>query len=124
MPVCYFIQNGIFRRKLRPPKESAGDEWSMNYQIVVPKSYRHEILRLSHETPLVGYLGINFFPQDFESLLLAKIKNDVCKYCRSCHTCQMEGKPNQKIPKAHLQPIPAFDEPFSRIMVRLHWSFT
>ena len=29
----------------------------------------------------------------------------------------MVGKPNQKIPKAHLKPIPAFEEPFSRIIV-------
>ena len=27
------------------------------------------------------------------------------------------GKPNQVIPKAGLQPIPAFDEPFSRIII-------
>ena len=27
------------------------------------------------------------------------------------------GKPNQKIPKAHLQPIPAFEEPFNSIIV-------
>ena len=29
----------------------------------------------------------------------------------------MVGKPNQTIPKAHLQPIPASDEPFSRIII-------
>ena len=29
----------------------------------------------------------------------------------------MVGKPNQTIPKACLQPIPAFDEPFSRIII-------
>ena len=29
----------------------------------------------------------------------------------------MVGKPNQVIPKAGLQPIPAFDEPFSRIII-------
>ena len=29
----------------------------------------------------------------------------------------MVGKPNQTIPKALLQPIPAFDEPFSRIII-------
>ena len=29
----------------------------------------------------------------------------------------MVGKPNQIIPKAHLQPIPAFGEPFSRIII-------
>ena len=27
------------------------------------------------------------------------------------------GKPNQKIPAAPLKPIPAFDEPFSRVIV-------
>ena len=39
------------------------------------------------------------------------------KFCRSCHTCQEVGKPNKKIQKAHLQPIPAFEEPFSRVLV-------
>ena len=29
----------------------------------------------------------------------------------------MVGKPNQVIHKAGLQPIPAFDEPFSRIII-------
>ena len=29
----------------------------------------------------------------------------------------MVGKPNQTIPKAQLQPIPAFDEPFSGILI-------
>ena len=29
----------------------------------------------------------------------------------------MVGKLNQTIPKAHLQPIPAIDEPFSRILI-------
>jgi hypothetical protein len=29
----------------------------------------------------------------------------------------MVGKPNQTIPKSNLQPIPAFEEPFSRIII-------
>jgi hypothetical protein len=29
----------------------------------------------------------------------------------------MVGKPNQKIPSAPLQPIPAFEKPFSRVLV-------
>ena len=29
----------------------------------------------------------------------------------------MVGKPNQTIPKAQLRHIPAFDEPFSRILI-------
>ena len=45
------------------------------------------------------------------------LKSDVSQHCKSCHICQMVGKPNQTIPKAHLQHIPAFDEPFSRIII-------
>ena len=29
----------------------------------------------------------------------------------------MVGKPNQTLPKAPLQPIPAFEEPFSRVII-------
>jgi hypothetical protein len=57
VPVCYFVKNGVLMRKWRPPDVPAGDEWSVSYQIVVPKSYRQEILNLAHETPLAGHLG-------------------------------------------------------------------
>jgi hypothetical protein len=37
----------------------------------------------------------------------------------SCHVCQIVhvGKPNQKIPSASLQNIPALGQPFSRVLV-------
>ena len=46
-------------RKWRPSEISADDEWQVKHQIVVPESYRKEILSLSHETPLEGHLGVN-----------------------------------------------------------------
>ena len=46
-----------------------------------------------------------------------KLRKDVSEYCRSCHTCQVVGTSNQKIPSATLKPIPAYDEPFSRVIV-------
>ena len=45
------------------------------------------------------------------------LKSDVSQHCKYCHTCQMVGKSNQTIPKAYLQPIPTFDETFSRIII-------
>ena len=45
------------------------------------------------------------------------LKAAVSNYFRSCYTCQVIGKPNQDIPKAGLQSVPAFDEPFSRIIM-------
>ena len=46
-----------------------------------------------------------------------ELNSDVSQFCNSCHTCQMVGKPSQTKPKAQLQPIPAFVEAFSRIII-------
>ena len=67
---------------------------------------------------LPGHLGVNkTYHKILNHFYWPGLKSDVSQFCKSCHTCQMVGKPNQTIPKAHLQPIPAFDEPFSRIII-------
>ena len=117
-PVCYYVNNGILMRKWRPPDVPASDEWSANHQIVISKSYRDQILSVAHDSPMSGHLGINkTYNKILTHFYWPGLKADVSRYCKSCHTCQMVGKPNQTIPKAHLQPIPAFDEPFSRIII-------
>ena len=118
VPMCYYIKNGILMRKWRPYDVPADDEWAVYHQIVVPKSYRHEILSIAHESPMSGHLGINkTYHKIINHFYWPGLKSDVSRYCKTCHTCQMVGKPNQTIPKAQLQPIPAFDEPFSRILI-------
>ena len=118
VPVCYYVKNDILMRKWRPPDVSAEDEWTVNHQIVVPRIYRPEILNLAHETPMSGHLGVNkTYHKILNHFYWPGLKSYVSQHCKSCHTCQMVGKPNQTIPKAHLQPIPAFDEPFSRIII-------
>lgn len=42
------------------------------------------------------------------------LRKDVKQFCKTCHTCQLVGKPNQKPPVAPLTPM---DEPFSRIII-------
>ena len=117
-PVCFYIKNDVLMRKWRPPNESADEDWAVHHQVVVPESYRQEIISMAHDTPLSGHLGVNkTYHKISQHFYWPNMKNDVAKFCRSCHTCQMVGKPNQTIPKAHLQPIPAFEEPFSRILV-------
>ena len=117
-PVCYFVKKDILMRKWRPPDVSADDEWAVKYQIVIPKVYRYEILSLAHETPLAGHLGSKkTLHKISEHFYWPSLRKDVTEFCRSCHTCQVVGKPNQTIPKAPLRPIPAFDEPFSRVII-------
>ena len=114
VPVCLYVKNGILMRKWRPPDVSAEDEWTVNHQIVVPRVYRPEILNLVHDTPMSGHLVINkTYQKILNHFYWPGLKSDVSQFCKSCHTCQLVGKPNQTIPKAHLQPIPAFDEPLA-----------
>lgn len=118
VPVGYYERNGILMRKWRPPDVQADDEWSVSHQIVVPHRYRDNILSLAHETPMSGHLGINkTYHKILNHFFWPGLKSDVTRYCNSCHTCQMVGKPNQTIPKAQLHPIPAIEEPFSRILI-------
>ena len=49
----------MLMRKWRPFDVPADDEWAVYHQIVVPKSYRHEILSIAHGSPMSGHLGIN-----------------------------------------------------------------
>ena len=44
-------------RKWRPFDVPADDEWAVHHQIVVPRSYRHEILSIAHESSMSGHLG-------------------------------------------------------------------
>ena len=104
-------------RKWRPSDVLADDERAVKHQIVVPSSYRPHILSLAHDTPMSGHLGINKTYQRTRAFSWAYSRKDVVEFCRSCHTCQVVGKPNQTLPKAPLQPIPAFEEPFSRVII-------
>ena len=118
VPVCFYLKGGILMRKWRPPDVPANEEWRVFHQIVVPKIYRTEILSLAHETPFSGHLGVNkTYNRILSHFYWPKLRNDVVNFCKTCHTCQMVGKPNQKIPTAPLKPIPAFEEPFSRVII-------
>ena len=118
VPVCYFIKNGILMRKWWPPDVAASHEWKVIYQIVVPPPYQQDILSLAHGTPLPGRLGINkTYYKVLSYFHWPELRGDTKQYCKTCHTYQLVGKPNKKLPAAPLKPIPVMKEPFSRIIV-------
>jgi len=117
-PVAYFMSNGVLMRKWRSPTVPASDEWETVYQIVVPQNCHAEVMRLAHSTPLALHLGVcKTCGRILSHFYWPGIRGDVRKICRECHVYQMVGDPNQKIPIAPLKPIPAFSEPFSRVMI-------
>ena len=116
--VGYIMKNDILMRKWRPSDVPADDDWSVRYQVVVPKAYRSEILHLAHEIPMGGHLGITkTFDKITRYFYWPGIRKDISEFCRTCYSCQVVGKQNQKIPAAPLKPIPAFEEPFSRVII-------
>ncbi|XP_006813839.1 uncharacterized protein LOC100372062 [Saccoglossus kowalevskii] len=118
LPKCCYMKDGVLMRKWRPPSSPADEDWTVVHQIVVPHSYRHEILRIAHSIPVAGHLGI----RKTDARIMAhfywpKLHRDVVDYCKTCHTCQVVGKPQPAIKPAPLVPIPAFGEPFSKVLV-------
>ena len=114
----YFKESGLLMRKWRDPRVPANEEWSVFHQIVVPKKFRGEILRLGHEVPMAGHLGIRkTFDKVTRHFYWPGIRSDITAFCRRCHICQVSGKPNQVIPKSPLRPLPIVESAFSRIII-------
>lgn len=93
-------------------------DWNVVYQVVVPSTFRPQVLCLAHEHVLSGHLGITkTYNRILYHFFWPGLKRDVAKFCRTCHTCQIVGKPNQLIPPAPLSPIPVVGEAFEEMLV-------
>ncbi|KAK4326389.1 hypothetical protein Pmani_003105 [Petrolisthes manimaculis] len=55
VPECYYFKFGVLMRKWRPPTTPADHIWETVHQIVLPPSYRLEVMSLAHDTPLAGH---------------------------------------------------------------------
>uniref|UniRef100_A0A3B3H3T2 Gypsy retrotransposon integrase-like protein 1 n=1 Tax=Oryzias latipes TaxID=8090 RepID=A0A3B3H3T2_ORYLA len=115
---AYFISNGVLMRKWTPPELTCEDSWGSFFQVVVPVIFRTEVLRLAHDHGLAGHMGVRkTLDRVTRHFYWPGVKSDVTGYCKTCHVCQVVGKPNQTIPRAPLHPIPAIGEPFEHVLV-------
>ena len=116
--VGYLIKDNILMRKWSPTECENSEKGETVYQIVVPTVHRREVLELAHDLPMSGHLGVRkTHNRVLQHFFWPGLKRDVAKWCKEWYTCQLGGKPNQNIPQAPLHPIPAFDEPFSHIII-------
>ena len=114
----YVMESDILCRKFMPSVSSKDETWKAVNQIVVPMKYQEGILRKDHEDLFAGHLGIDkTFSKVCRNFFWPGFKKDVKRHCKTCHDCQIAGKPNQTIPKAPLSPIPSVVEPFEHILV-------
>ncbi|XP_073809789.1 uncharacterized protein [Danio rerio] len=114
-PQMYFLRNGILMRKWVSPKSS--EDWNVVNQIVIPVDYRDMILDCAHNGS-AGHLGIlKTYNRILRNFYWPGLKRDVARFCKTCHVCQVVGKPNQTIKPAPLYPIPMVSEPFEHILI-------
>ena len=85
--------------------------------LVLPRECRSIVLRLAHEIPMAGHLGITKNKDRILQRYYPGIFKDVAQYCRSCELCQWStpGRP----PKAEMIPMPLVSQLFERIAMDL-----
>ncbi|XP_070576339.1 uncharacterized protein [Ptychodera flava] len=84
-------------------------------QIVVPAECRNALLRVSHDIPLSGHLGIEKTKQRLlQYYYWPGIFKDVAEYCRTCSPCQKSAR-RRASEKAPLISMPIINIPFELI---------
>lgn len=86
------------------------------YQIVVPSKFHNLVFRVSHDES--GHMGVGkTYNRILRHFFWPCVKKTVAGYIKTCHTCQLTGKPNQTIKVAPLCPILAVSQPFEHLIV-------
>jgi len=110
--IVYVVRDNLLFRKYSSKR--TGQEYE---QLVVPKQFRPQLLKLVHDNPWTGHLGVN---KTKERLLTEfywpKCFKDCENYVRTCNTCQRVGKANERY-KAPMKLVATIKEPFHRLII-------
>ena len=110
----YCLDNGLLVRRWVPCGEFGVGNAIV--QIVAPAKFRKMVLQMAHDQS--GHMGVRkTYDRILRYFFWPRLKKDVSDYIRTCHTCQITGKPNQVIKPAPLHPISAIGEPFEHIII-------
>ncbi|KAL2095743.1 hypothetical protein ACEWY4_007891 [Coilia grayii] len=108
----YFVIDDVLVRKW-----SAYGDADPVLQVVVPGKFRKLVLQSAHGD-VAGHFGVRkTYQRLLQDFYWPKIKKSVAEYVRTCHVCQLTGKPNQTIQSAPLHPIPVMGQPFEHLIV-------
>ncbi|KAJ8023192.1 hypothetical protein HOLleu_38300 [Holothuria leucospilota] len=111
--VCFYVKDKVLMRKWQTKLQNRNNK--EYHQIVVPRQCREAILKVAHDIPMGGHLGIQKTRERIlENFYWPGIFSDVSKYCRSCGICQ-KTTGRKDATKAPLHPLPIIDVPFKRI---------
>ena len=111
--VAFFQRNGVYYCKWSP-RDPGRKEFGVT-QLVVPKKYRGLVLKLAHDIPWSGHLGIEKTKDRvLQNYYWPGVFKDLADYCRSCPECQKTAC-RRRGETAKLGQMPILDEPFRRV---------
>jgi transposase InsO family protein len=112
--VKYYEKKGLWFREFQSSKVEKGKVYC---QLIVPKQYRRDVIRIAHESIMAGHLA-TWCTVDMVTaeLYLPGITSDVERLCRSCDICQQTVPKRQQI-RAPLGNRPVIDIPFRRMAI-------
>jgi hypothetical protein len=112
----YFMNEGNLMRCWRNPKLSNLQNSSV-LQIVVPTVLRTQLLKMAHDIPASGHLGVQKTLQRLQAhFYWSTINRDVKSWVKTCDVCQRLGKGGKPAP-APLHSLPVISEPFQRVAI-------
>ena len=113
----YFLREGLLMHRKILQSEHDGREFID--RVVVPESYRQEILRVAHTIPIAGHMGRDKTLDRISShFYWPKLSFDVSNYVATCPECQMVARKRVNY-RAPLKPVPIVTEPFRKIAIDL-----
>jgi transposase InsO family protein len=112
----FYLQKGILFREFQSPRVNFGEKLK---QVVVPKQFRTQVMKLAHESILGGHQGVQRTTDKVTSnFFWPGVSADITRYCRSCDICQ-RTLPKGRVSKVPLGSMPVIETPFQRVAIDL-----
>ena len=114
--VRYFYNNGLLFREYQSFPQDRGQIYT---QLVVPKPFRSQVMRLAHDSALAGHLKTKKTTERIlTQFFWPGLQTEVRRYCASCDQCQ-RTTPKGKVGRVPVVMPPLIDTCFRRIAVDL-----
>lgn len=112
------VENNVLYKHVKGDYPELRDQVD-NWKEVVPKCRRKEILKLFHDEPTAGHLGIFKTHKRIAQLYYwPRLKADVARYVSHCTVC-ITHKPEQRKPAGLMTRHPTVDKPWKMISTDL-----
>ncbi|XP_064389549.1 uncharacterized protein LOC135337548 [Halichondria panicea] len=111
--VFFYRKDGLLYRHWQPRKRGKDGVQAVE-QLVLPTQCRQLVLRLAHDVPTAGHLGVTKTRNRvLQRYYWPGVFKEVTEYCTTCEVCQRSR--GRRPARAPLVSMPLIQKPFSRI---------